>query len=681
MSEITFSKKQLNPLIEKYQINVEENVTFKTIISLFSDAPNYHIWAVKIVFENACTLPVLTQIKAWIDANSQDIKNLSKGNVVSYKTAHDIKNLVKEMEALDKIRAVRNVINKFNTRQRDMLNDALISPLTTPMDVYTLGSFKKFAPVLLSMDRLVAHRKAKLISTSSAIDNISFLFEHIKTALDASYEWNREDMLSFMERNTPDCKVVYDKENIVVLDVPSFASSKKLCGNGRTGWCLTREERYFNQYAKDASTTHQYFVFNFNHPEDHELAHIGFTVRKGSGICYAHSTTNINMMDGVSVKGKKVNIHDALRMCNIGKSVFMPLGKNSYFKWDMDSVLELVQKTPNDLAIGYNENNRLIVRALTPHGVQMLINHTMVEPRNVMQSSDKCKVYVLLDFNLSAGDDNSVVTIQYTKDKYQIDTLNRILDAYNGDLTKTKYLSSLGISTDRFLNREEINPRILLHKLIDEGQEDEAVRLVQKEGEKLDVNFEFNNRLPIFQVINQRMFKLFEVLVNHANFNCASSDSFGESLLQSLMYTFMACNSSDKPHIKRMIDIVLNSKSFDFNVQNINLDTAVNIACENPELNWVAEILIGNAVVNLNVVNDLNCTALGCALHARNIDALKMLGKRVDLVVREEDLEMAKEMGININDYIDPRPIGTLEVAKDSIELAKIFKEYFLTKK
>ena len=74
-------------------------------------------------------------------------------------------------------------------------------------------------------------------------------------------------------------------------------------------------------------------------------------------------------------------------------------------------------------------------------------------------------------------------------------------------------------------------------------------------------------------------------------------------------------------------------------------------------------------------------TALGCALHSRNTAALKMLGKRVDLVVREEDLELAKDMGININDYIDPRPIGTIEVTKEQTELANIFREYFMSRK
>jgi hypothetical protein len=37
-----------------------------------------------------------------------------------------------------------------------------------------------------------------------------------------------------------------------------------MCGNGRTGWCLTREERYFNQYVKEQRDATQYFVFDFS---------------------------------------------------------------------------------------------------------------------------------------------------------------------------------------------------------------------------------------------------------------------------------------------------------------------------------------------------------------------------------------------------------------------------------
>ena len=682
MLDITYSKKQINPLIEKYQIDVEKNVTFQSIIKMFNDATNYQIWAIKAIFENAMTLPTLEQIRQWITTNPSDIKNLIKGNVVSYKSASDISLLLDEMHGLDEIRKVRATINKFNTRQREMLTTEILSPLRSGLDVRSSVKFKKWAPILNSMETLVKHRKDKLISTSSAIDNLAFLFEHIQTALNATYEWNREDMLSFMERNANDCKVVYDNDNIVVLDVPSFKSSKILCGNGRTGWCLTREERYFNQYAKDSSTTHQYFVFNFNRPEDDELAHIGFTVRKGSGICYAHSTTNINMIDGVNIKGKRVNIHDALRMFNIGKNVFMPLGKLKNFKWNVESVITWISQNSSDLALSYNENSRLIVRAFSPRGVQMLIEHTMMDPRQLMQSPDHTKVYVLLDFNLPSTDDNSVIAMQYVKDQYQIDTLSRVVDAYNGNLKDTPYLSKLGITTDKYLDREDVKATILLHKLIDERQEDEAIRLVVSEGDDFDVNFEFNQRTPIFSIISAKMYNLFKAIVNHKKFNCSTSDAFGESLLQSLLYQYIsASNSTEKTAIKNMIDIILESSNFDFNVQNINLDTAVNIACEYRELLWVAKALIANPHVNLNVVNDLNCTALGCALQHRNLDALKLLGKRVDLVVREEDLELARDNGIDLNDFIDPRPIGTLETNKESVELARIFNEWFKSRR
>ena len=81
MLDIIYSKKQINPLIEKYQIDVEKNVTFQSIIKMFQDATNYQIWAIKAVFENALTLPTLEQIRQWIEANPSDIKNLIKGIV------------------------------------------------------------------------------------------------------------------------------------------------------------------------------------------------------------------------------------------------------------------------------------------------------------------------------------------------------------------------------------------------------------------------------------------------------------------------------------------------------------------------------------------------------------------------------------------------------------------------
>ena len=111
--------------------------------------------------------------------------------------------------------------------------------------------------------------------------------------------------------------------------------------------------------------------------------------------------------------------------------------------------------------------------------------------------------------------------------------------------------------------------------------------------------------------------------------------------------------------IKKMINTILNSKSYDFNVQNINLDTALSVACEYPSRLWIVKHLIANPNVNVNVINDINCGALGNAIRKRNIAALELLGTRPDLVVREEDEELAKQHNIELAKYINPQPFAT----------------------
>lgn len=79
-----------------------------------------------------------------------------------------------------------------------------------------------------------------------------------------------------------------------------------------------------------------------------------------------------------------------------------------------------------------------------------------------------------------------------------------ITDLFGCDMMKNKYLTSIGISTEEFVNREEINPCILLHKLIDEGDEKGAIDLINKNGETFDVNFIFHERAPIFQQLTTK---------------------------------------------------------------------------------------------------------------------------------------------------------------------------------
>lgn len=678
---LVFSKKQITPLIEKYQIDVENSEVFKRIITMFNDQTPYQIWAIKSVFEGICPIEIIESIKSWAEKNHTEVKNLTKGNIISYKTKTDFTNLLREMEGLDILNVVKNSINRFNTRQRNMMREHIIGGISNGLDVKRSSTLMKWFDIFQKMEKLAPHRKDKLISTSSAIDDINFLREHIQTALNATYDWNKDDMLSFMAINAKDCKVVFDKDNVVVLNVPSFQSSKNLCGNGRTGWCLTREERYFNQYVKDSQDAKQFFLFDFKKREDDELAHIGFTVRKNSGIVNAHSTKNNNMLgDGISYKGSRVNIHKALQMAGVTNSVFMSL-KKLKFSWNEEALLSLIADNENDIAISVHDNHRIIVNALTHRGLTLLIGHTLINASNI-RVDERNKVYVFFDFNLTSNDDRSVVVMSYTKDKYNIDSLLSMHDAYNVNITKDGYLETVGITTDMYLNREAINPRILLHKLIDEGNETEAVRLVESESDEFDVNFEFNNCIPVFSTIEKKMFRLFGAIVNHKNFNSETCDAFGESILQSLMYNYKidpTSTSSEDEAIKNMIDIILNSENFDFNVQDINLDTAINIACERSETNWIVEKLASNPKVNINVINDFNCAALGNAIRKKNTDAIRILGRRPDLVIRPEDEELARQFGYKLEDFVNPQPMELSEEStksKANVDLSELTEDF-----
>ena len=74
-SVINYSKKQINPLIEKYNINTNDSL-FKQIITLFDNRTPYQIWGIKIVFNKIASIDFLVEVKNWTEENHQLIQKL-----------------------------------------------------------------------------------------------------------------------------------------------------------------------------------------------------------------------------------------------------------------------------------------------------------------------------------------------------------------------------------------------------------------------------------------------------------------------------------------------------------------------------------------------------------------------------------------------------------------------------
>lgn len=193
---------------------------------------------------------------------------------------------------------------------------------------------------------------------------------------------------------------------------------------------------------------------------------------------------------------------------------------------------------------------------------------------------------------------------------------------------------------------------IQLHKLIESGDEQGAINLINS-VEGIDVNYEYNTRYPMFSALCEKMYNLFKTIVTHPTFDQTIEDGFGDRILGSLLYMYGASDNTedDKKELKSLIDTILNMENYDFNYTDISGDTVLIISCECAELNWVTENLLRKKGIDLNIINDVENTALTTAIRYKNTEAIKMLSKMEGLALRDIDIEEAQKAKIDLSEY------------------------------
>ena len=652
---MTNYSKQVASLAEKYKINVDTNAVFKTLVNLFENKTNYQLWAIKAVFESKTSVDNMISIARWAENNHNAISKLSKKNLVAYISTADFTLLSNEMETLNKIALMKKVINFFNTAQKKMLTDYMhVNELTS-----TCGNnavFLENFTLLSKFNKMPRYRKEKFISLASAYTNVNSLVDGIKNCLNKSYTWSKEDFLNFLDYNAKkECEIVYNNGNVVIVRVPDFETSKLLCGGGRTEWCLTREAQYFRNYVTSVDSRSQYFLFNFGKPEADDLAHVGFTVDSAQGIVNAHSTKNHNMMgDGMEYRGKRLNISSLLSNFNIDMGLFLRLKGNPPFEWGIEHFLNYIKQNDKKASICYSKDNRIIVNVRDEGFERNVLAHTYIQIKPIRTDTFRSPTsqYLLFDFNLDKNSENCIVSLYYTKDRFNTRSLNSIDNAYNKSLKNNDFLKSIGIEESDFLENDEIDPSLLLHKLIEEGKENEAIKLIDEHNKNIDVNYVFEDNTPIYGAIGKKMVNLFSKIFNHEKFNSNVVDGFENTILGSLIYLLRTPefirSKEDEKNIEKMILEVIHSDKYDINSPDCVLDTPLNISCENVKSLWVTKELVKDPRVDVNRKNDFGNNALGIAIAEHNVEAVKLLLTRKDLEIAKEDINAAKAIGVDI---------------------------------
>lgn len=653
---MTYSKKQMQPLIDKYQINPETNKLFASIVEMFDGQPNYQVWAVKVVFSQAADFNQLILIHDWVSKNQSSVKLLSKQNIVSYSKKGDIASLINEMNTLDDLHVVKSTVSMFNTDQRKLLMSNIFGSEEPKVEELIKNTkFKKWAEKLRKFNKTSFDHRKKFFTLVSSMRNISDLENAINNCLTEKYHWDKEDMLAFASNNCPnEFNVIYDKGDDVILHIKNYHASEKICGGGRTTWCITKQSSYFNDYVREGNS--QYFYFDFSRKETDCFAHVGFTMKNGSGVVYAQTCDNHDMIHGYTQGKETVSIQDIFNKLGIDNSYFMRLTSKPSYDWCLEGVLKICATHKDLYTVNYNEGNKLII-GTRADCINQFVGYTFIKQNSLVNGNDS-KVFLAFDFDKKCDDSKAIVAMSYKKDPYGTLSLYKVVDVFNADITKNNYLESIGIKEADYLHQDDIDPSVLLHKYIDTDNEKAALELLEKEGAKVNVNYEFESRTPIFSAIAHNMVKVFSKIVNTKGFDFSVKDGFGETILGSLLYLYASgevdITKEEEKELENLMVPFLTSKYVDLNITNINDDSIINLACEYPKAVWLVKILASRKDVNVNIVNDINWTSLGNCIRKQNLEALRIIGQRPDLEVRDCDKEEAKKRGIDLSQFIKP---------------------------
>lgn len=650
MAELNYAKKRLQPIIDKYGIDTENDKVFQSIITLFNGQTDYQIWGLKVVYSRATTLDDLIFLKEWANSNPTEISQLSQKNLVSYKNASEIAQLHKEIANINAYHLVKNVIATFNTDQRNLLKTHVLDKVTSPIASLENSTFAKFFDVATQFNTLPKHRKESAIILMSALRNFSELMKFMKNTLQEEYTWDREDMLSFAQRNCPDAEVCFDNgKDIVILRVGSFETVEKLCGKGRTAWCLTREKRYFKQYTEENENAQQFAFFNFSLPEKDELAHVGFSVNPRRGINYAHSTKNHNMMGhGVHVNGENWSINRLLSHHSIPKSAYIRLKQLQNYKWDKGDFLRKMQSFSDVKIIDLNDG-RIAIPLDNDRIWDFILGHTLSVR---FSGNNNSKFFAVIDFSKDLNDEHSIILVHFSKDAYGVLSIKAIADAYGVNNTEKRgLLQKHNLDENAFIGSVVIAPNILLHKYIDEGNIAAAIKLLN-ENEEIDPNHMFLNNLPIIKSLTCADKDLFNAISNHPKFDTGVTEAFGEPYAQFLLLYLQSNvieqNKAIEPYLA-MCESIIENEKYDKNRQDFNGDTLLHLACEStPELLPIVRNLVARPDINVNLTNVFGYTPLDIALETRNIEAVKVLLTRPDIEINDATKNLAQKF-CNIN--------------------------------
>lgn len=398
----TANKKQMPNATRFSSINCS---LFKYFFAISSGSKNFFFWAVNAYFKNRTSIYQIENILRWNDKYNQLQSKLSKGTITAYTSGSDFFTIVREMMQLRRNKRANDVISSFNTQQKKALKEYKLSD----RDYDTLSKFGK----------LSSKKKNNFIRKMSTIEDPAEILRQMSFLADIHFEWNKKSFMDYLENlEGLNCKVIIDRDNIVLLRVDDYEAVKRLAK--ATNWCISKDKKYWNEYVEMNHDATQYVLFDFSRKEDDNLSIVGFTSVHDRGITHAHDFQNRNIMGSKrtntvaeikSFVSKYVdcsNIYGVLDRNGINLSDVVSY-EPTHYKWNRNSMFDYLEQciSDDDYYIIYDDGNRVVLIAENDD-VKYFLGDAYMDNRHYNhQQGDQHIIFA--DFNKKAGDPEKLV--------------------------------------------------------------------------------------------------------------------------------------------------------------------------------------------------------------------------------------------------------------------------------
>lgn len=552
------NRKDVKPFLQKHLFRSYA----KTVAEQFQRYPSYVPWVLKWLdhmccVENQSKLPVkyVTQIhdlSTLVNTHHEVLQILPIENIVSITNPNDISNMLEAIPYYLKYNFITKIGKIFPRNLQHIFRGDGFNIEKHYIDECFLygGQFDSDKldadfDIIEKFNQLPQKTIKNVIKLCTPLTDSEEIVSLISQSIAPSYKWSVDGVCEFIEKCLIDTPIKKIDNGVILAEVKNFEDIRKLCGYGRTAWCITRSKQSFNDYV-DCDSVKQFVLLDTNLPQDDDLAYVGLTVNLYyKDITNCHIRNNEEVLYGLNdnksyleiLESKRINIYDVLDikrpdvLCFANKPVF----SNERFKvylinpekdnellsqlCNAEVVKLFTKKNVNNYAVIFNDQNKEMC------GFQTNYDYSFIGTFNIVAAM---RTYRWLTQNQLQMPINEVLASQNISNEAKL--YNILLENPTAQILQD-YLSKCDLRANIFeqplwqsffmANKGQYMVEAIKEGKLSSAEEDNwgftIVDHIIFDLEDSDKYMEELSTLPNFDSTNSRLFKLIKENTNNTN--------------------------------------------------------------------------------------------------------------------------------------------------------------------